>query len=217
MSGKEYFIKDTKTGISIEIRIFYEEVYKDLKFQDVCTVISHPHPLYGGNMHNNVVFKVKDYLINKGKPCAIFNFRGVGKSTGEFDNCHGEQEDLMNVIRFIQDKYSDIKKIILIGYSFGAVITQAVANSILNNLCTILIAYPFDFIPEIQPDYDLTRPTLFIQGKFDDISIFNNFERHYSKFKGEKQYKVVESDHFFIGSEHELGKIVLEFINLVIK
>jgi alpha/beta superfamily hydrolase len=168
-------------------------------------------------MQNNVVVKTKNYLCDKGLPCAIFNFRGVGKSTGEYDNCRGEQEDLKNVIQFIQEKYVEIKKIILIGYSFGAVITLAVANSIPNNICTILIAYPFEFIPDIQPDFDNKKPILFLQGEFDDITNKTNFERNYSKFKGAKQFKMINSDHFFIGSEHQIGKLVFEFIELLQK
>ena len=90
-----------------------EAVFED-KGSDMCVVITHPHSLMGGNMHNNVVMAAWRASLEKGLSAVRFNFRGVGRSSGAFDNGNGEMNDLASVISYVQ------KPVIIIGYSFGA-------------------------------------------------------------------------------------------------
>ena len=64
-------------------------------------IICHPHPLYGGNMDNNVVLSLSDTLTQASLASFKFNFRGVGGSQGEFGQGIGEQEDVEAAISFI--------------------------------------------------------------------------------------------------------------------
>ena len=99
---EEYLVENNKENISIQTIIYTNKnSIRENKYLDLCIVILHPHPLYGGQMRNNVVQAIKNALIEKGICCATFNFRGVDKSTGEFGDGYGEQEDLINVSNFI--------------------------------------------------------------------------------------------------------------------
>jgi uncharacterized protein len=90
-----------------------EAVFED-KGTDKCVIITHPHSQMGGNMHNNVVMAAWRASLDKGLSTVRFNFRGVGRSSGSFDNGKGEMNDLASVIGYVQ------KPVIIIGYSFGA-------------------------------------------------------------------------------------------------
>ena len=85
---------------------------------DTGAVICHPHPQMGGSMHNNVVETVRDEMIAAGCSTLRFNFRGVGESTGHYDEGRGEKQDLLSACTFAKSR--GVEKIFLVGYSFGA-------------------------------------------------------------------------------------------------
>lgn len=78
-----------------------------------CAVITHPHPLYGGDMYNNVVEAAKDLALKGGYAALRFNFRGTGGSGGSHDDGQGEIDDLDAAIRYAGNNS------MIIGYSFG--------------------------------------------------------------------------------------------------
>jgi len=84
----------------------------------VGAVISHPHPLRGGNMANHIVTTVAETLFASGISTLRFNFRGVGKSSGTFEGGPGEQDDVLTAISFMAEQ--GIRDILTAGYSFGA-------------------------------------------------------------------------------------------------
>jgi uncharacterized protein len=79
-----------------------------------CAVITHPHPLYGGDMHNNVVMAARDAALSHGFSTLRFNFRGVGRSEGRHDHGRGEVDDLDAAVHYAGEHA------LIIGYSFGA-------------------------------------------------------------------------------------------------
>ena len=81
-------------------------------------VVTHPHPLYGGDMYNMVVESIVHVYQMKGYSTLKFNFRGVGRSQGAYDNGLGEQKDVLSALSFLADLGMD--RIDLAGYSFGA-------------------------------------------------------------------------------------------------
>ena len=97
-------------------------------------VITHPHPLMGGDMHNNVVATAARAAVASGFSSWRFNFRGVGRSQGTFDEGNGETADLAAIIDYSRAR-------ILIGYSFGAWIVSRYLHSGAD-LPAILIAPP---------------------------------------------------------------------------
>jgi len=81
-------------------------------------LITHPHPLYGGDMDNSVVSLVADTYAREGWSTLRFNFRGAGNSEGQFDDGIGEQEDVRTAIQYL--RHEGYERIDLAGYSFGA-------------------------------------------------------------------------------------------------
>ena len=82
-------------------------------------IICHPHPQYGGTMHNKVVYRMARSARTEGAAVLRFNFRGVGKSAGTYDGGRGEQDDLRAAIRYMLDRYPG-KPIAIGGFSFGS-------------------------------------------------------------------------------------------------
>src|SRR5436309_14345757 len=83
-------------------------------------VVCHPHPLYGGTLHNKVVFHAMKALNSFGFPVLRFNFRGTGLSQGEHDQGVGEVDDVHAALDWL-DREFDLP-IIFAGFSFGAVV-----------------------------------------------------------------------------------------------
>jgi len=82
-------------------------------------VVCHPHPLFGGSMHNKVVHAAAMALSRAGMPVARFNFRGVGLSEGAHDAGHGEQDDLRAMLDALSRLFPGTR-LLVCGYSFGA-------------------------------------------------------------------------------------------------
>ena len=130
-------------------------------------VVCHPHPLYGGNMFNNVVHAVCENLGEKGLAWLKFNFRGVGKSGGRYSDGIGEQDDARAAISFGEKQERiDPEKIGVCGYSFGSTVAFAVAAKDPRVKAVAGIS------PFIQPPDLLdrcSRPKLFVTGARDEF------------------------------------------------
>jgi uncharacterized protein len=85
---------------------------------DFAAVVCHPHPLYGGTIHNKVVYHAMKTLLAHGVPVLRFNFRGAGLSEGSHDHGHGEQDDVRAAIDWLAREYP--RPILFAGFSFGA-------------------------------------------------------------------------------------------------
>lgn len=94
---------------------------------DTLVVICHPHPLFGGTMDNKVVTTLARFWRRQGHSVLMFNFRGVGKSTGQHDDGVGEIEDLRCVLQWAVTQ-TQANHLILAGFSFGAYIAAAGAD-----------------------------------------------------------------------------------------
>ncbi len=82
-------------------------------------VVCHPHPLYGGTLHNKVVFRLARAARRAGAAVLRFNFRGVGRSAGSYDEGEGEQDDLRATIGYMNDRYPGLP-LAVAGFSFGS-------------------------------------------------------------------------------------------------
>ena len=107
-------------------------------------VISHPHPRMGGSMHNNVVEALVEVFFENNFSTLRFNFRGVGRSDGVYDEGRGEQEDLIAAAAFLANEGK--KKIVLAGYSFGAWITTRAMKRDPDISDVVLVSPPIDFL-----------------------------------------------------------------------
>jgi alpha/beta superfamily hydrolase len=89
-------------------------------------VIAHPHPLFGGTMHNKVVQTLARAFVQSGWRAVRFNFRGVGASEGTYDEGRGEVRDMLRVI----DQLAPEGPLALAGFSFGAFVTSHVVQAL---------------------------------------------------------------------------------------
>ena len=92
---------------------------------EAVAVMCHPHPLFGGTMHNKVTHAAAEAIVDAGISVLRFNFRGAGGSAGEHDGGRGEQQDLLAVMDHLARLYPQ-RPLLLAGYSFGAYVALAV-------------------------------------------------------------------------------------------
>ena len=114
----------------------------------ISAIVCHPHPLYGGTMHNKVVTTLSKTLIDLGIPALRFNFRGVGASEGSYGEGWGETEDALAAADWMRGRYPGAA-LWLAGFSFGAYVATRVAALPEQGVqCLMTVAPPvnhFDF------------------------------------------------------------------------
>lgn len=107
---------------------------------DRAAIIAHPHPLYGGDMDNGVVLALAEAYARQGWTTLRFNFRGTGRSTGQFDDGAGEQDDLQAAIDYLRQEGYD--RIDLAGYSFGAWVIACWSRAHAHHTHRVLLVAP---------------------------------------------------------------------------
>lgn len=129
-------------------------------------VVCHPHPLYGGTMHNKIVTTLAKTFQGMGVMTVRFNFRGVMESEGCFDQGKGESDDLMAVIEWMRKDRPD-HELWLAGFSFGSYVAAKAATQLtVSKLVTV--APPVQHFP-MQDLPPITCPWVLVQGERDDV------------------------------------------------
>ncbi len=172
-------------------------------------IVCHPHPLYGGNMENNVVSAVFDRLADQGFGVLKFNFRGVGQSTGSFDEGVVEGEDVGGGVQALCDKF-DLRgcDIDVVGYSFGAWVALGALAEDERVRSFVSIAPPVSFLDMGEAGIS-GKPKYFIHGTRDDYCEVVDFSRWYETLPEPKQEETIElANHFFIGFEKRVAELV---------
>jgi alpha/beta superfamily hydrolase len=173
-------------------------------------VACHPHPLYGGTMSSNVVFGICQALAEKNVAALRFNFRGVGKSGGEYGEGIAEQEDVKAALDFtIANKDIDKERIGLAGYSFGGMVALpvAISDERVKRLALISPALAEGGWEELER---YTKPKFVIAGENDFVIPREQFLKHAEDMP--EQYQVIKgADHFWGGYEAEVAEKVSGF------
>lgn len=175
-------------------------------------LVCHPHPLFGGTLHNKVVFHTMKALNSFGLPVLRFNFRGTGLSQGEHDHGAGEVEDVRTALDWLDHEFH--LPLIFAGFSFGAAVGLRAACA--DSRVTALIGagvpvapvaadteeprvYTFDFLR------DCTLPKLFISGARDQFGPKAKLEALVASIPEPKKLVLIEgADHFFEGRLREM-------------
>lgn len=175
-------------------------------------IVCHPHPLYGGDMSSDVVFAICQALAQQSIATLRFNFRGVGKSGGEFGGGIAEQEDVRAALAFVLSTPNiDQKRIGLAGYSFGASVALPVAIQDGRVKLLALVSPPLaDSGWEQLKGY--TKPKFFIVGDNDFVIPQQQFWQQVKDIPEPKQYEIISgADHFWAGFEEEVAQKVTQF------
>ena len=171
-------------------------------------IICHPHPLFGGTMHNKVVTTLSRTFQNVGLDTVRFNFRGVGKSQGEYAAGEGETEDLLSIVSWVKETNPNTS-LWLAGFSFGAYIAARAATQIELALL-ILVAPPVEHFPMAElPVFQ--APCLVIKGDQDEVvppqAVYDWINNRQPR---PKLIRFPQTTHFFHGHLTELRKTLEE-------
>jgi uncharacterized protein len=183
-------------------------------------LVCHPHPMFGGTLHNKVVFHTMKALNSFGYPVLRFNFRGTGLSQGEHDQGKGEVEDVRTALDWLDGEFH--LPLVFAGFSFGAAVGLRAAYN--DARVTALIGvgtpvapvtagaeeprvYTFDFLQ------DCTKPKLFVSGARDQFGPIARLEAMAASVPEPKKLVVIEgADHFFEGRLHELREAIVAWV-----
>jgi len=169
-------------------------------------IITHPHSLYGGDMHNSVVYLIHKAYSEKGFSTLRFNFRGVGNSSGTFDDGIGEQNDLKAACDFLSAK--GFQAIDLAGYSFGSWVGASLAcqNDLFNRV--VLVSPPVSFM-DFSSISQIPSLTLTVVGDQDDFADLGQLKERMALLNAEAHLKILpNTDHFYSGNLEELKTIL---------
>lgn len=180
----------------------------------LAALVCHPHPLFGGTMHNKVVYQAAKALHHLGVPVLRFNFRGAGLSEGEHDKGRGEQDDVRAALDYLAAQFSG-KPILLAGFSFGSWVGLRVGCE--DSRVTKLIGLG---IPVDNSDLSYLRacgkPKLIIQGANDQFGSRANVERLFIELPEPKRLVIVDAaDHFFAGKLDQVAAAITGWLQPV--
>ena len=179
-------------------------------------VVCHPHPLFGGTLHNKVVFHTMKALNGFGFPVLRFNFRGAGLSHGEHDHGDGEVEDVRAALNWLDAEFH--LPLVFAGFSFGAAVGLRAACPDARVKALIGVGTPaipvaadaeeprvyrFDFLREC------IKPKLFVSGARDPFGPRAQLEALVASVADPKKLVLIEgADHFFEGRLRELREAI---------
>jgi alpha/beta superfamily hydrolase len=172
-----------------------------------CAVVCHPHPLYGGTLHNKVVYRLARGLRRAGIVVLRFNFRGVGGSAGEHAHLEGEIEDARAALGWLRERYPALPYA-LAGFSFGARVITRLGCEAEGASFLMAAGFPTRWGPADYLESCAARK-IFIQSTNDQYGPRAELEEMYQRFAAPKELHWIDAaDHFFDGGLEELEERV---------
>ncbi len=169
-------------------------------------LLCHPHPLFGGTMHNKVVYQAAKALHRRGIPVLRFNFRGAGLSEGEHDHGRGEQDDVRAALEYLAREFPG-KPVLLGGFSFGAWVGLRAGCEDARVTRLVGLGIPADNAAmDMSYLQTCAKPKLIIQGGNDEFGSRARVEALFATLPEPKRLVIIEGvDHFFLGKLSEVG------------
>jgi len=165
---------------------------------DRALVVTHPHPLYGGEMHNPVVETTTRAYQKTGYTTLRFNFRGVGSSRGSYDDGKGEGQDVLAALSYLSEM--GFKKIDLAGYSFGAWVNAHVNPCAAGYERMVMVSPPVAFM-DFSKGLTLPRLSLVVAGSRDDIGPPDMIRQYLPGWSPTARFEIIPAtDHFYSGA-----------------
>jgi len=171
------------------------------------SLVCHPHPLFGGTLHNKVVYQAAKALDGLKMPVLRFNFRGAGLSEGKHDRGTGEADDVRAALGFLAGEFPDTP-LLLAGFSFGCWVGLRAGCEDARVERLIGIGAPvnnsdFSYLQRC------SKPKLFVHGSNDEHGDLNKLKQMLARVPGTNELIAIEGvDHFFSGKIEELGSAI---------
>jgi uncharacterized protein len=177
----------------------------------LAAVVCHPHPLFGGTMHNKVVFQVAKSIDALGAPVLRFNFRGAGLSEGVHDRSIGERDDVRAALQFLIAEFPGVP-LLIAGFSFGSVVGLRVGCQASEAAQLIALGLPVNN-SDVSFLFECRKPKLFVHGSNDEHGAVRKVEELVSTLPGENRLVIVEGvDHFFTGKLSEVDQAITTWL-----
>ena len=177
----------------------------------LAALVCHPHPLFGGTMHNKVVYQAAKSLDSLGLPVLRFNFRGAGRSEGTHDRGQGEQGDVRAALDFLAVEFPAVPQLVA-GFSFGSLVGLRVACE--DPRVSELIGLG---IPVNRSDFSFlsscAKPKLFVQGGKDEHGAIDKARTLVAGLPEPKRLvEVAGADHFFAGKLDQVDAAIVSWL-----
>jgi|SRR5271168_2677741 len=174
-------------------------------------LVCHPHPMFGGTMHNKVVFHAMKALHSRGWPVLRFNFRGTGLSQGDHDHGRGEIDDVRAALDWLDREFH--LPLIFSGFSFGSAIGLQAACP--DDRVQAVIGLGLPVSPVQGRNYDFSflntcaKPKLFISGAYDQFGTPAQLESVVAPLPEPRKVVIIPgADHFFEGKLSQMREAV---------
>ena len=184
----------------------------------LAAVVCHPHPLFGGTMHNKVVYQTAKTIHRFGLPVVRFNFRGVGLSEGMHDKGLGEKDDVLAVLDFLAAEFPGLP-LLVAGFSFGSWVGLHAGCDDARVAELIGLGLPVGDLDKASFSYldHCDKPKLLVSGEFDRFgppaklrAIVEGFPPRIREIT--KVEIIPGGDHFFAGHLAELGGAIAAWL-----
>ena len=174
-------------------------------------VFAHPLPIEGGTMHTKVVFQAAKALTRIGCVVLRFNFRGVGRSAGAWDNGRGEMDDYRAAVDFLSGRYPDLE-MWAAGFSFGSYISMT-SGADDDRICALIgIAPPVNRY-EFASVKLSTKPKFIVHGESDELIPLKTVREFYARLQDPKEFVEIDrANHLFDGQASEVGDALEELL-----
>jgi len=180
----------------------------------LAAIVCHPHPLFGGTMHNKVVYQTAKTIHGLGVPVVRFNFRGVGLSEGVHDKGIGEEQDVLATLDFLATEYPGVP-LLIAGFSFGSWVGLRAGCADPRVVELIGLGLPVESVESRSFSYldHCAKPKLLVTGEFDQFGPPAILRAMVEKFPPQVQAQthvavVRGGDHFFKGHLPELDQVL---------
>lgn len=169
----------------------------------MAALVCHPHPLGGGTMHNKVVFRVAQALGELGMPALRFNFRGVGRSTGSYDEGRGEADDVRVALDELARRYPGVP-LCLAGFSFGSWVGLPIGCEVVRVTQLVGVGVPVRLL-RVDVLAGCAKPKLIVQGERDQYGPIGELREWFARLAEPKALAAIPgADHFFTEQQQEL-------------
>src|ERR1700687_4892994 len=186
----------------------------------LAAVVCHPHPLFGGTMHNKVVYQTAKTLHRFGLPVLRFNFRGTGLSEGTHDEGRGEEEDVSAALDFLATEYPGAP-LLLAGFSFGSWVGLRAGCKDSRVINLIGLGLPVGNLASREFSYleACDKSKLLVSGQLDAYGPPEKLKAMVEKFsphaKEQTSIAIISgADHFFAGHLPELDRAIAAWVKV---